>query len=218
MKAYAAALLAPDNARFHEDFAQTLKPFVAVGLVNALAQTLIKMTAPGVPDIYQGSEVEDFSLVDPDNRRPIDFARMALMLPSFDAVFSAEDIRRGTAKQGLIARCLAHRAAHAELYANGDYVPLTISGMRKDNVFAFVRSHGDQAIVAVVPRLILGSIADDRPWPNADFWADTSIELPAGLRSRPLAGVLDGTSRDPTERLVVAELLGSFPVALLSTG
>lgn len=217
VKAYAAALLAPDNARFHEDFTRTLKPFVAAGLVNGLAQTLIKMTAPGVPDIYQGAEVEDFSLVDPDNRRPIDFARMALMLPSPDAALGAEDVRRGTAKQGLVARCLAHRTAHAELYSRGAYLPLTVSGARRENVFAFARSHGDQAIVVVVPRLILGSISDERPWPNADFWADTSIELPEGLRSRPLAGVFDGTSVDPAEPLAIADLLGSFPVALLST-
>jgi (1->4)-alpha-D-glucan 1-alpha-D-glucosylmutase len=217
VKAYAAALLGPDNARFHEDFSRVVRPFAAAGLVNGLSQTLIKMTAPGIPDIYQGSEVEDFSLVDPDNRRPIDFARMALMLPSSDAVFSAEDVRRGTAKHGLIARCLAHRAAHVEIYARGDYLPLSVSGARRENVFAFARRHVDQAIVVVVPRLILGSIANDSPWPNADFWADTSIELPEGLRSRPLAGVLEGTSCVPSERLGVAALLGSFPVALLST-
>lgn len=218
VKAYAAAVLSPDNAQFHEDFARTLTPFMAAGAINGLSQTLIKLTAPGVPDIYQGSEVEDFSLVDPDNRRPIDFGRMARMLPISDRPLGAAELSTGAAKQALIARCLAHRAAHSQLYGDGDYQPLATSGMRRDHIFAFARQSANEALVVVVPRLILPAVADGRTMPDETFWADTAVQMPQGLGERGLGSLLGNANLASTASLRVADVLCDFPVAILTVG
>ncbi|OLP53543.1 malto-oligosyltrehalose synthase [Rhizobium rhizosphaerae] len=140
------------SPEFLRDFAATLGPYALTGLYNGLAQTLVKIAAPGVPDIYQGSETEDLSLVDPDNRRMPDFARLARLAEGparmrldFDALES------GAAKQSLVRLGLAARQAQPALFLEGDYRPLTLSGDHAHRFVAFARVSGTQAAVVVAP-------------------------------------------------------------------
>jgi (1->4)-alpha-D-glucan 1-alpha-D-glucosylmutase len=135
------------------DFARRIAP---AGAVNGLAQALLKLTAPGVPDIYQGTEYWDFSLVDPDNRSPVDFAmrRRSLGKNSAAALVAAlaADWADGRIKQAMIARVLAVRKKMPHLFADGSYVPLEAAGPFAGHVFAFARILGNSAAVVAICR------------------------------------------------------------------
>src|SRR5690606_36850429 len=142
VRTYASSLL--DNAEFRRDFSRTLKPFITAGHHNSLTQTLLKLTAPGIPDIYQGAEAEDLTLVDPDNRRPPDFAALATMLGSSGS-FPAR-------KQYMIARLSHARRQRPALFNDGDYRPLAISGPFSRHLVAYARSADDGHLLVVAPR------------------------------------------------------------------
>jgi (1->4)-alpha-D-glucan 1-alpha-D-glucosylmutase len=175
---------------------------------NILARTLLKLTAPGVPDLYQGSELLDRSLVDPDNRRPVDFARRRRLVAEVRhvgpeaALAAAGD---GLAKLWLTQRVLALRARAPDAFA-GEYRPLAARGARAAHVLAFAR--GD-ALVTVVPRLTVRLRGQGGAW----LWDDTALELPGGPWRNALTGEPVGWGRVPLPRL-----LARFPVALLTRG
>jgi (1->4)-alpha-D-glucan 1-alpha-D-glucosylmutase len=199
VKAYAERFFAPDNEGFRRDFAAVLKLFAAAGARNSLAQTLVKLMAPGIPDIYGGTEGWDFSLVDPDNRRPVDFSALARAL---DAPAS------GTlTKQRLIAAGLRLRAEVPELFARGDYLTLEVTGRRSGHAVAFARRHGGQVVMAVAARLTLDL--------DEAGWNDTAVRLPEGSETR-WRDVLMGAEHRLNGAAPLADLLGSHhPVALL---
>jgi (1->4)-alpha-D-glucan 1-alpha-D-glucosylmutase len=190
-----------------EEFIAGVEDFVGVlrepGRVNSLSQTLLKLTAPGVPDLYQGTELWNLSLVDPDNRRPVDFARRARLLASLDGL-SCEEVLAGMddglPKLWLIQRALHLRRERPRAFGpEGGYHPLEVSSRRAEHVVAFVRG-GE--VATVVPRLLLRLEGD---------WHDTAVALPEGRWRNVLTGeTLDGGSRP------VTELLARFPVALLA--
>ena len=216
VKDYARRLLSPDNAGFLDDFSETLAPFVVAGRVNSLSQTLLKLAAPGVPDIYQGSEDVDFSLVDPDNRRPVDFDALQNSLGG-----GAEPIGRlpadlGAAKQRLIARVLSIRMQHPAPFERGSYVPLEAAGPRAAHLAAFARQAGDETIVVAVPRLILGAPRDGLGFDTA-WWEGTAVTLPEALAGRPLLDLLSGRSCPTGRTLPVGDLLRTVPIVLLGT-
>lgn len=159
VQSYASHLLHPENREFREDFRQVLQPFIRAGMFNSLSQSILKLTAPGVPDIYQGSEQMDLSFVDPDNRRPPDFPSLQEALSSSDAgaeiVWSEEALSNGGLKQQIIRALLHIRREHPELFADGGYQPLGVEGQNRDHLLGFVRRHGEDALVVVVPRLTL---------------------------------------------------------------
>jgi (1->4)-alpha-D-glucan 1-alpha-D-glucosylmutase len=161
---YASTLLSAGNAAFLEDFQTALRPFIEAGQFNSLSQTLLKLTAPGIPDIYQGCEGLDFSLVDPDNRRPPDFEHLA------DNRFAAE-------KQRLIASVLMLRKDHPQLFVRGTYASLEVQGGMREHVIAFARSYEGCIAVVVAPRLVFGLAAagDVR---SAEPWRGTRVVLP----------------------------------------
>lgn len=178
---------------------------VEPGRRNSLAQKLICLTAPGVPDVYQGTELWDLSLVDPDNRRPVDYGtrrrlleRAASMSPEqrWDAV---DD---GTPKLWTVHRALAVRAAHPEWFDGASYEPLPLDGAADRHAIAYLRGRD---VAVVVPRLPVGLGA-------AGGWSDTTVELPAATWWDEL-----GERSWPGGRIPVAELLSTFPVALLHT-
>lgn len=204
--AYATALLSPRNARFVTDFHATLLPFIRAGRIGSLSQTLIKLTAPGVPDIYQGSEGGDFSLVDPDNRRPVDWDRLVQLLDMAGQVPPAPE----AAKPLVIQRALAARAAQPDLFAKGDYLPLAVSGPRAEMVFAFMRRHGSAVAVTAVP---IRPLALQRGNGADGFWNGTTIALP--VNASPLRSVLTGQGF-VTRDLPVSALFDALPVALLA--
>ena len=203
----------------HRPFLDDFLPFQAkvarFGLINSLAQTLLRLAAPGVPDTYQGQELWDFSLVDPDNRRPVDYARRREVLDSIrnttDGRALLERMSDGRMKLFITWRVLTLRREHPGLFTTGAYEPLPARGAKAAHAFAFARRHDDRAAIAIVPRLpaTLGGDAAN----GGDKWGATSIALPpARWRNVFTGGSLDVT---PGAATPLSALLGDFPVALL---
>lgn len=216
-RAFLFAILAPGS-----DFLQQAARFAhrigPAGAVNGLAQVLLKLTVPGMPDFYQGSEFWDFSLVDPDNRNPVAFP------PRVEAVQAAtppaallDSWQDGRVKQAVIARTLALRAAVPDLFARGTYQPLLARGPLADNLVAFLRRDGGQACVVLVPRFPSRLLAEGLRM-NTAAWADTTLELPDELAGATLHDVLNArVVQHPGADWPVGNLLDQFPVALLSS-
>jgi (1->4)-alpha-D-glucan 1-alpha-D-glucosylmutase len=178
------------------------------GRMSSLAQVALLLTCPGVPDIYQGAEVWDLSLVDPDNRRPVDFAARGRLLAALAGAGPQEALARmaeGGPKLWLIHRVLRHRLGHPGLYRSG-YEPLEARGPKADHVVAFTRTGG---LAVVVPRLLarLGG----GPW-GQGAWDGTSVALPGGAWTDVLTG-----DQVPGGAVEVESLLERFPVAVLTT-
>ena len=198
------------------------------GLLNGMSQTLCKLTAPGVPDIYQGNELWDFSLVDPDNRRPVDYgmrrellAGMRADTPSLGGML--ESLHDGRAKLFITWRTLQFRREREALFRLGDYQPLRVIGERAAHVCAFARSHEGELAVTVVGRLYLRLLGEQSDAPSdAALWGETIVELPrACAPGVQLRNVLDGTvltagRHGPRSSVRLGEVLAEFPVALLS--
>lgn len=214
---YARHLLSPANSIFLQDFTAVLPPFIRAGLVNSLTQTIAKLTAPGVPDIYQGSEALDFSLVDPDNRREPDFAALEQMLNGDEPPdFSAEkDWLSGRTKQHVIAKLLALRQELPMLFRQGDYLPLAATGKRAKNVLAFARQEGDDALIVIVPRLPFSTLQEGQTNGHTERWAETEIVLPERLANRLYRDVFSGEAFSLSDRINPASAAGQSPFLLL---
>jgi malto-oligosyltrehalose synthase len=189
-------------------FVQEIAP---AGAINGLAQTLLRLTAPGVPDLYQGTELWDFSLVDPDNRHPVDYVLRQHML----GYASPATWRDGAIKQALIVRALRLRAAMPDLFSDGSYEPVVVEGGLAGHVVAFLRRHGKDALLVVVPHLAYGlpRRPDQLAFEPAAL-ADTTLALPAGLQ---LASALEDTSDSIESNAALQHLWRRWPVALFST-
>lgn len=208
---------------FLEDFMGLRRRMVPVGQLNSLAQTLLKLTVPGIPDIYQGTELWDLSMVDPDNRRPVDFDLRRRLLDRFgDGPLPADmrEWRDGAVKQAVIRRALDLRRRHPHLFAEGAYLPLNVRGPRSDHVVAHARAHGEVSAVVVVPRLTLRLWPDNLAAPPLDaVWRGCHVEAPrrGGGRFRDLLSgrVVEAVSRRGSPVLSLAELFATFPMCLL---
>ncbi|MFC4276543.1 malto-oligosyltrehalose synthase [Achromobacter aloeverae] len=217
-----------------DDVAAFAHRIAAAGAVNSLSQTLLRLTVPGVPDLYQGTEFWDFSLVDPDNRRPVDYAARAAALDARDAG-DIEGLlagwRDGRIKQAVIHGALEARRARPALYAQGSHVPLPVLGPRGDHIIAFVRSLGDQHAFVLAPRVVGrhlraddGDADDDAraglcvPRIDPAFWETTAVVLPHRYAGAVLRDALSGRERrvGADSILPLAEALADFPVALLT--
>lgn len=191
------------NAAFRQDLEAFLEPLLPHARTSSLAGTLLRLTSPGIPDVYQGSELWDERLVDPDNRRPVDYEHRRGLMAKLEAL-TAEGARAqpadGLPKLWLIWRALSVRRRHARAFGRGaKYRPLAAHGPRAEHAVAFVRGAD---VVTVVPRLCLTL---------AGNWSTTSLRLPAGRWCDALSGdVWDGGTA-----VRVSELLARFPVALL---
>ena len=198
-------------------FATSLAPTAAV---HGSRQTLLKLTVPGVPDLYQGTEWWDQSLVDPDNRRPVDYAARAAALTDGASPGSLlATWQDGRIKQWLIARVLALRAARADLFARGGYRPLAAVGTHASRLVAFTRGQGSEAVLVVAPRLVDPLMQGaSRPLPPVTAWAETGIPLPPDLAARPLTDLLTGMPVTIDGSFLRADqALASLPVALLGS-
>jgi (1->4)-alpha-D-glucan 1-alpha-D-glucosylmutase len=220
-------LFAPSqSARFMESFQQLQRTVAFYGAVNSLSQVLLKAASPGVPDFYQGSELWDFSLVDPDNRRPVDFAARSKLLAELQSVATRDenlpsrlmrDWTDGRIKLFLTWKALAARREHPLLFSDGEYIPLEVTGGRSGHAVAFARRTGAAYVVAIAPRL---SVALCRPqvFPlGGQVWGDTAVRLPTGAPGtwvNLLTGDVISLSHQ-TGRLLVGDTLARFPVALL---
>jgi (1->4)-alpha-D-glucan 1-alpha-D-glucosylmutase len=204
LASFVRAVLADDG--FTADLAAFVAPLVGAGRTTSLAQTLLKLTSPGVPDVYQGTEVWDLSLVDPDNRRPVDYDARRLLLDKVRTASAAEVLAlddEGGPKLWLTMRALGLRARLPAAFSPGAaYRPLDVTGDRAAHVVAYLR--GDDVAV-FAPRLVMGL---------GDGWADTAVGLPPGRWSDELTGGVVTIDADGGP-VGVAGLLAGFPVALL---
>jgi (1->4)-alpha-D-glucan 1-alpha-D-glucosylmutase len=199
----------PFLTEFHA-FVETLARPAAIA---SLSQLVLKLTAPGVPDIYQGGELWDFNLVDPDNRRPVDWACRRAILDVGDALTPgdvAQNWRQGWEKLFVTRRLLELRRALPDLFAAGDYRPLDVSGDRSQHICAFARAGGEVAIAVAAPRLVWGLYRQGGP---AADWGDAEIALPAA--SNGWRDVFSARRLTPSERIRAGEWLADFPVGVL---
>ena len=241
VSSFVHALLTPDaekgkkngkKNRFLADFVPFQRRVSRIGLWNSLSQTLLKLTAPGVPDTYQGNELWDFSLVDPDNRRPVDYALRQQMFNRVressgdpDALARLlETPEDGRLKLHLIWKTLSLRQQQPDLFHQGEYLPLTVTGPRADHVIAFVRKSESTSVLVVVPRLIATLLNDtDAPPIGRRIWDDTNILLPSCACSKQYRNALTGEVMDSTQTngstvVAVANALAKLPVALCILG
>ncbi len=214
-----------DFRAFHERIAE-------LGMVNGLAQTTVKLTAPGAPDIYQGCELWDLSLVDPDNRRPVDFELRRQHLAYLKERFGGngshqpaellEHWQDGMIKMFVVWRILELRHRHRELFLDGSYVPLETTGTHADHLCSFVRQHENQILLVCVPRLTARLVDQHGVLPvGADIWGDTGVVIPTDLGPESWSNVLTGEIVEATpvngdrREIPAAGVLRGFPVAVL---
>ena len=223
VSSFVSALLNPTaKSRFLEDFIPFQRRVARIGVWNSLAQTLLKLTCPGVPDIYQGNDLWDFSLVDPDNRRPVDYSRRQQLLDSMRVTAWDSPIRSllGTpdddrVKLFLTWKALQLRQECPDLFQQAEYLPLAVGGTKSSHVMAFIRNSPSASVVVVVPRLLAGLLGDgDGPPVGPAIWEDTYLELSPGSNARSFRNVLTGKVLEIGTKALIAEALVEFPVAL----
>ena len=227
------ALLEPRDGNFFlSDIKAVQQRIARFGILNSLSQTLCKLTAPGMPDIYQGNDLLDFSLVDPDNRRAVDYARRAHLLAALEAHGAADpagaralldDLTDGRAKLYVTWRALQFRKAHAALFQAGEYLPARVRGANAGHVCAFARRVAHEWILVITPCLYARLLGESDALPLGEaVWGDTLIELPRRLGGAALRDVLTGGAvatrvRDGGRVIAVGAALANFPVALMAS-
>lgn len=215
VEAFLSRLLLSDEGRaLRTAIGNAAQAIAPAGAINSLAQSLLRMTVPGVPDLYQGDEFWDFSLVDPDNRRPVDFnARQQALNTPPDIGELLFNWRDGRIKQALIAQVLGLRKAYPELFRNGTYTPLEVLGQHAERVVAFSREFHGSYLVVVVPRwphhLLENGV---HPQINAQVWGDTRVKLPFAALTQNWKGLFHTGAVTPNKELLVSTALGDFPV------
>ncbi len=210
------------NNRFLENFLSFQEWISFYGALNSLSQVLLKITSPGVPDFYRGTELWDFSLVDPDNRRPVDFNRRKLLLEGFlekepsagDMLASWQD---GRIKLYLTWRALNTRRDYLEVFQKGDYIPLKISGEKEENVVAFARRYGNKWVLVAAPRFFTRLCGMGVPPVGRPVWGDSYLAFPVNAPG-DWRNVFTGEIIESTGSLLLAGVFGVFPVAMLVNG
>jgi malto-oligosyltrehalose synthase len=206
-----------DSSAFVTEAANFAHRIGPAGAINGLAQTLLKLTAPGVPDFYQGTEFWDQSLVDPDNRRPVDFEpRFAALAEERSVAVLVDSWRDGRVKQALIHRVLDARRSQSELFARGTYQPLQVTGALSDHVVAFARSLAGAHCIVAAPRLTARLLAGrDSILIPPGVWDGTEVHLPRSLRDLRYRAVMGDEMQSTSSPWPVAAVLRGFPAAML---
>lgn len=213
-----------EENRFLKEFLPLQKKAAFFGIFNSLSQTLIKMTAPGVPDFYQGTESWDFNLVDPDNRRPVYFEKRKASCEYIAAktrsdIFSLLNELLSTKEDGriklfLICRLLQTRREKRQLLNNGTYIPIEVGGKFRDNVVAFARNYSSEWAISIVPRFLTGLVKEGQLPLGQEVWDDAHIILPEGAPEMWKDAIVDRAIR-AEKTIAMGEVFKHFPVALL---
>ncbi|MGD9364492.1 MAG: malto-oligosyltrehalose synthase [Desulfobacteraceae bacterium] len=213
-----------EGGPFLKAFLPFCKKVAFYGVWNTLSQTLLKMTIPGVPDFYQGTELFDFHLVDPDNRQPVDFDKRKRLLAEILNNFSSDPLslieellahrNDGRIKLFLIARALRARNVRAMLYQEGSYVPLAAAGRFKAHVIAFARTYKERCTITVAPRLLTGLVSEHQYPLGRRVWQDTEIVFPEKNASY-WKNIFTGEILKAAASVKVGRILKHFPCALL---
>lgn len=216
---FLSAILQPESGRpFLEQMSRFVDSIASAGIVNSLTQVLMKLCAPGVPDIYQGCELWDFSFVDPDNRRPVDYGLRKDFLDEMEQFTVRNSLvtnwRDGRLKQFLIRTILNARAKIPAIFAHGSYYPLKVSGGMEEHVFCFAREFQGQALVVAGVRFAAELSDRESPRVPAEHWLDTRIQLPRNFRDHHWSDLISG-ARYSGESVAAKRLFSDFTVALL---
>ncbi len=216
MQSFARTALDPGRTGFLGSFLPFVRRVARLGVQNSLIQLILKLTVPGMPDIYQGSEMWDLSLVDPDNRRAVDYESRALALEALQPALQSDPATTlhdllanwsdGRIKLAILAMLLRLRSAHPALFAEGSYEPLTVSGKKSERVIGFIRSGGDTQVAVLVARY--PGLHESDPG-----WEDNMILLPEGDWRDMFSGQTIGGG----QALGLSALFGVLPAAILVT-
>jgi (1->4)-alpha-D-glucan 1-alpha-D-glucosylmutase len=214
------------SREFLDDFRAFQARISHYGLFNSLSQTVLRLAAPGVPDTYQGTELWDFNLVDPDNRRPVDYEQRQRLLSDLKARLSeAGPDRRALCRELVesradgriklfVTRELLRQRRVSNLLSAGDYLPLEPTGQGREHLFAFLRRQGESWALVAVPRLLTRLIPTLGSLPSgSEVWGDTVLPLPEAARGLHWRNVFSGEELGPGS-VALAELLACFPVAV----
>ncbi|MEJ2695148.1 MAG: malto-oligosyltrehalose synthase [Candidatus Sulfobium sp.] len=221
----------PGN-QFLREFAPFQRKISHFGMFNSLSQTLLKITCPGVPDFYQGTEIWDLSLVDPDNRRPVDYGMRAEMLRRLkdrEAQTSGHDLSReltlnketGEIKLYVTYKTLGYRRMNREIFEEGDYVPLETGGGAADHICAFARRLGDREVIVVVPRFLIRLVFEDGRLPlGPEVWEDSAVIVPFAVEGQAYRNIFTSETvkvqlKNGALCLPAPEVFANLPVALL---
>ncbi len=218
-------LLKPtDENRFLEDFVPFQRSIAFFGMLNSLSQLVLKMTSPGIPDFYQGNELWDFSLVDPDNRRAVDFGLRSSLLDSIDTDLARdlpgtlhnlmESYQDGRIKLFLTMKGLELRQKMPEIFEKGEYVPLSCEGAMSDTVVSFLRRLDTQQILVIVPRFLTDLVSEGDFPLGEEIWRDTAVVLP-GSEGR-WRNWITGEELRADNRLAVGSALNMFPAGIFT--
>jgi (1->4)-alpha-D-glucan 1-alpha-D-glucosylmutase len=227
LRRFVARILSSGTESKPNNFLRLMHEFIPrlawFGVINSLAETLLKLTSPGVPDVYQGQELFNFTLVDPDNRQPVDFTVAEKYLLELEHRQPSPELCRellehwtdGRLKLWTTHRGLCARSDTGELFRHGDYTPVKVEGERREHVVAFVRRHQQAAALIAVPRLSFTLMNGEPRLAKAEDWGTTRLHLPE--ESREFRNVLTGERviAQPNGELLCREVFASFPVALL---
>jgi (1->4)-alpha-D-glucan 1-alpha-D-glucosylmutase len=236
VKRFVRVVLDPrTDAPYLADVARFVHAIARAGLWNALARTLIHLTVPGTPDTYQGDELWSYTLVDPDNRRPVNYDHRLAYLAEIalnentpdgraslirDLARTPEDPRL---KLLVVRHALHARRAMPTLFREGEYVPFAAAGTCADHVVAFARRHGAQAAITIVPRLVVPMLRGERKQVTGEAWGDTRLALPPDLAGMTWRSALTGrevrAERDAAGGSIrLAALLSDLPIDLMIAG
>lgn len=217
-------LAVANNREFLKSFALFQKKIAFFGMLNSLSQTTLKIMSPGIADFYQGNELWRFDLVDPDNRRPVDFQKHAKQLALLKKIMHKSTSKllhsllanwqNGRIKMFLIHKLLRLRLAHSKMFELGDYIPLKISGKYKKNIIAFLRHHQQTYILVVVPRWLTQVTLADQ-FPLGALWENTELDLPL-RKIFTWKNVLTDEVLN-SKNLLISQLLHQFPIAVCIT-
>jgi (1->4)-alpha-D-glucan 1-alpha-D-glucosylmutase len=219
-----------ESNSFLNDFVRLSREVSYYGALNSLAQLLIKITAPGVPDFYQGSELWDFRLVDPDNRGPVDFEKRARLLAEVEQAEAHDQAKLlqclldcwqdGRIKLYVTSKALSFRRAHPELFLDGAYEPLQVAGARQENAYAFMRHTKRSWAVVAVPRLTTKLVPPGQMPTGENLWRSNLLVLPGGAPEdwiNVLTGEPIRSCPAKEERVLsLGDVFNRFPVALLA--
>lgn len=216
-----------DHNMFISDFIPFQRKIAHYGVLNSLSQTLIKMTAPGVPDFYQGTELWDLTLVDPDNRHPVNFVlrqkylREIITRSNRVDVFDYIAVLRNKPSDGRIKMFLTYKTLQARkenplVFVEGEYKQLRVTGKSRDHIIAFAREHGNTTAITIAPRWFT-SLVDEKTFPlGKKVWGDTAVYLPPPSK-RVWGNALTGETLSKGGRIAVGDILTNYPTALLIT-
>jgi (1->4)-alpha-D-glucan 1-alpha-D-glucosylmutase len=217
---------------FVREFTAFVEKIKSAGMWNSLSQTVLKIASPGVPDFYQGTEIWDFSLVDPDNRRPVDYSRRCQLLTRLremqprGALAVIEELTSdpadGAIKLYVISRALCFRKSNADLLLRGSYIPLRATGRLQNHAIAFARALGRRSVIAVAGRFFMELGAETRKPTGPEIWSDSALQLRRDVPRTAYRDVLSGRTVEIVEQngrhiLPLAEIFAHLPVALLES-